>query len=164
MDVNKKLIKEGLVDIHYRDLSGRTDRSDDYDKARAIAQARGTGIWSTEGRTKLPWVGTEKTTKERKEIAFKRSTGRELPEERIGTLSQALGLGLMTTGNSGIFGVMPKSGSALAQTYNALLAATGTLQYNEQARRASKRRATKPSGIKTDYDRKVEAALASLSN
>jgi len=164
IDVNKKLIKEGLVDIHYRDLSGRTDRSDDYDKARAIAQARGTGIWSAEGRSKLPWVGTEKTTDQRRADAFKRSTGRDLPEERVGALSQALGLGLMTTGNSGIFRSMPKSGTALAQTYNALLAATGTLQYNEQARRVSKRRAKKPSGIKTDYDRRVEAALATLRN
>ena len=79
VDVNKKLIKEGLVDIHYRDLSGRTDRSDDYDKARAIAQARGTGIWSTDGREKLPWVGTEKTTDQRRAEAFKRGTGCDLP-------------------------------------------------------------------------------------
>jgi len=164
VDVNKKLIKEGLVDIHYRDLSGRTDRSDDYDKARAIAQARGTGIWSAEGREKLPWVGTEKTTDQRRAEAFKRGTGRDLPEEQIGAISQALGLGLMTTGNSSIFGAMPKSGTALAQTYNALLAALGTAQYNEQARRAYQRRAKKPSGIKTDYDRRVEAAMAALRN
>lgn len=163
VDVNKKLIKEGLVDIHYRDLSGRTDRSDTYDKARAIAQARGTGIWSAEGRKQLPWVGTEKTTEQRRAETFKRSQGRDLPEERIGPLSQALGLGLMTTGNSGVFKSMPKSGNVLAQTYNALLAATGTLQYNEQARRASKRRAKKPS-VKTDYDRRVEEAMSALRN
>jgi len=163
VDVNKKLIKEGLVDIHYRDLSGRTDRSETYDKARAIAQARKTGIWSDEGRKLLPWVGTEKTSEQRRAEAFKRSQGRDMPEERIGPLSQALGLGLMTTGNSGVFRSMPKSGTALAQTYNALLAATGTLQYNEQARRASKRRSVRPS-VKTDYDRRVEEAMSALRN
>lgn len=163
VDVNKKLIKEGLVDIHYRDLSGRTDRSDDYDKARAIAQARGSGIWSEEGRKQLPWVGTEKTTEQRRAEMFKKSQGRDLPEERIGPLSQALGLGLMTTGNSGVFSAMPKSGTALAQTYNAVLAALGTAQYNEQARRASKRKAKKPSA-KTDYDRRVEEAMRTLRN
>ncbi|HMO51246.1 MAG TPA: thermonuclease family protein [Kiritimatiellia bacterium] len=164
VDVNKKLIKEGLVDIHYRDLSGRTDKSDAYDAARAVAQARGTGIWSPEGRAALPWVGTEKTTDQRRADAFKRSTGRDLPEERIGPVSQALGLGLMTTGNSGIFGAMPRSGTALAQTYNAVLAALGTVQYNEQARRASKRRAKRPTGIKTDYDRRVEEAMSAIRN
>ena len=70
----------------------------------------------------------------------------------------------MTTGNSGIFGAMPKYETALDQTYNALLAALGTAQYNEQARRAYQRRAKKPSGIKTDYDRRGEAAMAALRN
>jgi len=164
VDVNKKLIKEGLVDIHYRDLSGRTDRAEAYDQARAVARARGEGIWSAEARKALPWVGTEKTSAERRAEAFRRSTGRTLPEEQVGPWTQALGLGLMTTGNAGVFGAMPKSGSGLAQTYNAVLAALGAVQYNEQARRAAKRKAKRPSGIKTDYDRRVEEALRSMSN
>jgi hypothetical protein len=162
VDVNKKLIKEGLVDIHYRQLSGRTDRSREYDQARAIAQARGTGIWSEQGRAELPWVGTELTTAERREAAFRRSQGRDLPPETYGELSQALGLGLMTSGNSGLFGAMPRSGTAVAQTYNALLAALGTLQYNEQATRSFRRTARRPPAIKTDYDLRVEAALSAL--
>ncbi len=72
-------------------------------------------------------------------------------KEKFVTRGSSLSFELSNT-NNGLFSSQPT------------ISPTGTLQYNEQASRASKRRATKPSGIKTDYDRKVEAALASLSN
>ena len=65
----------------------------------------------------------------------------------------------MTTGNSGIFGMMPKSGTGAAQAWNAALAVLGSLQYNERARSTLPRSPRAPSVIKSDWQRAQEARL-----
>lgn len=156
-DVNKTLIKEGLVDIHYRQLSGRTDRQEANDAARAIAQAAGRGIWSAEGRAALPWVGTEKTVEERRQANFRRQTGQDLPYPQWSEVSDRAGIGLMTTGNSGVFGMMPRSGVGAAQAWNAALAVLGAVEFNERASRALDRRPRAPAVVVTDWQRRMES-------
>lgn len=158
-DVNKTLIREGLADIHYRELSGRGDRQEAYDKARAKAQADKIGIWSDEGRAALPWVGKEKTVQERREANYQRQTGQSLPYPQWANVSEKAGLGLMTTGNSGVFGMMPQSGTGAAQAWNAALAVLGALEYNERANRTLDRTPRPPSVIKSDWQRAQEARL-----
>ncbi len=158
-DVNKTLIREGLADIHYRELSGRGDRQEAYDAARAKAQAEKIGIWSDQGRAALPWVGTEKTVEDRRQANFQRQKGQPLPYPQWGNIADKAGLGLMTTGNSGIFGMMPKSGTGAAQAWNAALAVLGSLQYNERARSTLPRSPRAPAVIKSDWQRAQEARL-----
>jgi len=158
-DVNKTLIREGLADIHYRELSGRGDRQEAFDKARAKAQAEKIGIWSEEGRAALPWVGKEKTVQERREANYQRQTGQSLPYPQWANVSEKAGLGLMTTGNSGVFGMMPQSGTGAAQAWNAALAVLGALEYNERANRTLDRTPRPPSVIKSDWQREQEARL-----
>ena len=158
-DVNKTLIREGLADIHYRELSGRGDRQEAYDAARAKAQAEKIGIWSDEGRAALPWVGQEKTVQERREANYQRQTGQSLPYPQWANISEKAGLGLMTTGNSGIFGMMPKAGTGAAQAWNAALAVLGSLEYNERAQRTLDRSPRPPSVIKSDWQLAQEARL-----
>lgn len=158
-DVNKTLIREGLADIHYRELSGRGDRQEAYDKARAKAQTEKIGIWSEEGRAALPWVGKEKTVQERREANYQRQTGQSMPYPQWANVSEKAGLGLMTTGNSGVFGMMPQSGTGAAQAWNAALAVLGALEYNERANRTLDRTPRPPSVIKSDWQRAQEARL-----
>lgn len=158
-DVNKTLIREGLADIHYRELSGRGDRQEAYDEARAKAQAEKIGIWSGEGRATLPWVGTEKTVDERREANYQRQTGQSLPYPQWANIAEKAGAGLMTTGNSGIFGMMPRSGTGAAQAWNAALAVLGSLEYNERASRTLDRSPRPPSVVKSDWQREQEARL-----
>ena len=158
-DVNKTLIREGLADIHYRELSGRGDRQEAYDKARAKAQAEKIGIWSDEGRAALPWVGQEKTVQERREANYQRQTGQSMPYPQWANIAEKAGAGLMTTGNSGIFGMMPQSGTGAAQAWNAALAVLGSLEYNERARRTLNRSPKPPAVVKSDWQREQEARL-----
>lgn len=164
VDLNKKMVAEGLADIHWRDLSirqgsGIPDRAQAYDKVRAAAQEAGIGVWSPEGRAALPWVGTEKTVQQRSDEYFRERTGTERPAEAWKDLMLTGGMGLMVTGNTGIFGMMPRSGTALAQTWNAALAAGGALEYNERARRTAPRNASRPRDVKTDYQRELDALM-----
>ena len=82
-----------------------------------------------------------------------------MPYPQWGNIADKAGLGLMTTGNSGIFGMMPKSGTGAAQTWNAALAVLGSLQYNERARSTPTRSPRAPSVIKSDWQRAQEARL-----
>ena len=157
--MNKTLIREGLADIHYRELSGRGDRQEAYDAARAKAQAEKIGIWSDEGRAALPWVGQEKTVQERREANYQRQTGQSLPYPQWANVSEKAGLGLMTTGNSGIFGMMPRAGTGAAQAWNAALAVIGSLEYNERAQRTLDRSPRPPAVIKSDWQLAQEARL-----
>ena len=63
----------------------------------------------------------------------------------------------MATGNSGLFGMLPKSGAIAAQTWNAALAALGALEYNERARRTIPRRTRQIKAVKTDFAREMDA-------
>ena len=65
----------------------------------------------------------------------------------------------MTTGNSGIFGMMPRSGTGAAQAWNAALAVLGSLEYNERASRTLDRSPRPPSVVKSDWQREQEARL-----
>jgi endonuclease YncB( thermonuclease family) len=171
-DVNKTLIREGLADIHYRALSGKTDRAEAYDKAREAAKAEGRGIWSKEAQrayadyakanpSYTPWIGTEKTVEQARIDRYRATHGGAFPADKPATeLGKILGLGLMTSGNSGIFGSMPQSGSAIAQGWNAVLAALGGLGYNEAARAAEARAAAPMREVPTDYARAMAALRA----
>ena len=167
-DVNRTLIREGLADIAYRQLSGRTDRAESYDKAREQAKAEGLGIWSPYAReqydayakanpTFTPWVGTERTVAERQAAEFSKKTGRIRPDSEWADIAKGAGIGLMASGNSGLFGMLPKAGTLTAQTWNAALAALGSLEYNERAERTIPRSTPPPASVQTDYAREMAA-------
>lgn len=167
-DVNKTLIREGLADIHYRELSGRTDRAEAYDKAREKAKAEGKGIWSQYAQEEYdryakttpgfkPWIGTEKTVAERQSAEYLKKTGRIRPDSEWADVASRAGIGLMASGNSGLFGMLPKAGTLTAQTWNAALAALGALEYNERAERTIPRSTPPPASVKTDYAREMAA-------
>ncbi len=169
VDVPKKLIKEGYGDIHYRELSGITDRGQKYDAAREYAQAKGLGIWSPEAQTAYeefakahpeykPWIGKEKTVEERQAQKFRQQNQwAPPPEQKTSELQDILGIGLMTTGNTGIFAQMPRSGTASAQIWNAALALLGAIQYNERASAAIQTGTSMSKEIATDYEREMKA-------
>jgi len=156
IDVNKKMIREGYGDIDYRELSGRTDRAETYDRARIAAQESGNNIWSPKGREALNWVGTEKTVDQRRQDYYQKRTGEPLPDATLTPFMTAAGMGLMTTGNSGIFNMMPISGSALVQLYNAALAVGGALEYNQRATRTLPYETKRPAGLMSDYQREMQ--------
>lgn len=159
IDINKKMIREGYGDIDYRELSGRTDRAETYDSVRIAAQNAGRNIWSPEGRAALPWVGTEMTIDQRRQDYYQRRTGDPLPDATLSPFMTAAGLGLLTTGNSGIFQKMPISGSALVQLYNATLAVGGALEYNQRATRTLPYETKRPGNILSDYQRDMQRML-----
>jgi hypothetical protein len=151
-DTGRTLIQEGLADIAYRQLSGRTDRAVSYDQARAQAQGEGIHVWTPEGRAALPWVGSEKTVAERQADAFRRATGGDLPTHTpAANALTPLALGLMTTGNTGIFRAMTGSGQGVAQLYNLAVAGAGAAEFNERAMRRYPRNAYQPN-IPSIYD------------
>ena len=82
-----------------------------------------------------------------------------MPYPQWANVSEKAGLGLMTTGNSGVFGMMPQSGTGAAQAWNAALAVLGALEYNERANRTLDRTPRPPSVIKSDWQRAQEARL-----
>lgn len=142
-----EMIRSGLADIHYRQLSGPIDTGREHDAARDEAKAAGTGIWSAEARAQLPWVGTEKTVYER--------TGHNTPPPDS-TVQTLLGQGLMTTGQSGAFRTMGGSGNLTAQAWNAALAIMGAQEYNAKA--AYNTAPTKypaPAGYKTEFQQQA---------
>ena len=63
----------------------------------------------------------------------------------------------MTTGNTGIFAQMPRSGTASAQIWNAALALLGAIQYNERASAAIQTGTSMSKEIATDYEREMKA-------
>jgi endonuclease YncB( thermonuclease family) len=160
-DVGKTMVSEGLADIHYRSLSGRTDRGRAYDAARAQAQAAGTGIWSEQGRSELPWVGTEQTVQQRVQDSYQRATGQQLPDETpVSDIMTPLSLGLMTTGNVGLFGALQRAGRGTALGYNTTVAGVGAIEFNERAGRGYSYPAYRPN-LPSQYDRARRGILES---
>ena len=164
MDLNEKLLRLGLADTAYRNLSGRTDRDAAYDAAREAAvrdAARGKtpSIFDAVGRELLPQqqykLLSEKTYEQKADERFKELTGRDRPPERWGKFAQPAGVGLMASGNTGLWGQMPISGNTLATLYNAALAVSGAFEYNERARRAIPYNLSTPTHL-SDYRREME--------
>ena len=158
-----EMIGAGLADTHYRNLSGATDTQEAHDAARAAAQAAGKGIWSEEGRSALPWVGTEKTHEQIKaDMAARRAQqaekmGYPAPGPEADTrLGNLLGTGLMVSGNSGAFPQMGAGGNLVAQGWNALLAGIGVREYNAKAKaRPLPTVYVPPAGVRTEYEKKA---------
>jgi len=164
IDLNKKLLRLGLADTAYRKLSGRTDRDAAYDAAREAAvrdaeRGRTPSIFDAVGRELLPQqqykLLSEKTYEQKADERFKQATGRDRPPERWGKFAQPAGVGLMASGNTGLWGQMPISGNTLATLYNAVLAVSGAFEYNERAARAIPYNLSTPAGI-SDYRRDME--------
>ena len=164
MDLNEKLLRLGLADTAYRGLSGRTDRDAAYDAAREAAvrdAARGKtpSIFDAVGRELLPQqqyaLLSEKTYEQKADERFKELTGRDRPPERWGKFAQPAGVGLMASGNTGLWGQMPISGNTLVTLYNAALAVSGAFEYNERARRAIPYNLSTPTYL-SDYRRDME--------
>jgi endonuclease YncB( thermonuclease family) len=164
MDLNEKMLRLGLADTAYRGLSGRTDRDAAYDAAREAAvrdAARGKtpSIFDAVGRELLPQqqyaLLSEKTYEQKADERFKELTGRDRPPERWGKFAQPAGVGLMASGNTGLWGQMPISGNTLATLYNAALAVSGAFEYNERARRAIPYNLSTPTYL-SDYRRDME--------
>ena len=95
----------------------------EYDKALVRAREAGVGVHSPEGLEKLDYH--YKTYAER--------TGRPEtpPPPKLGPL---LGQGLMFTGQSGALKPMGRAGNAIAQSWNAALAAIGAREFNQKAK------------------------------
>ena len=164
MDLNEKMLRLGLADTAYRHLSGRTDRDAAYDAAREAAvrdaaRGRTPSIFDAVGRELLPQqqydLLSEKTYEQKADERFKQATGRDRPPERWGNFAQPAGVGLMASGNTGLWGQMPVSGNTLATLYNAVLAVSGAFEYNERAARAIPYNLSTPAGI-SDYRRDME--------
>ena len=164
MDLNEKLLRLGLADTAYRGLSGRTDRDAAYDAAREAAvrdaaMGKTPSIFDAVGRELLPQqqydLLSEKTYEQKADERFKQATGQDRPPERWGTFAQPAGMGLMASGNTGLWGQMPVSGNTLATLYNAVLAVSGAFEYNERAQRAIPYNLSTPAGI-SDARRELE--------
>ena len=146
-----EMIKAGLADTAYRQLSGPTDVGEAHDKARSIAQADGKGIWAPDVKEQLPWVGKEKTVQE-----LRRNPSAPQPSN----LGTALGSGLMVTGQSGVFKTMGASGNVAAQTWNAALAVLGAREFNQKASaRPGDIVYRPPKAVKTRYETDAQQVL-----
>ncbi|HOU20855.1 MAG TPA: hypothetical protein PKX16_01390 [Kiritimatiellia bacterium] len=159
-NVGETILREGLADIHYRHMKGGGDEMERYDAARESARKKGIGVWTPEARAALPWVGKEKTLEERKIDRYRRMTGQEWSEPGTYALQKALGLGFMTSGNTGILRSMPLTGgNIVAPAWNTALAILGAVNYNYRAERAMPRYAVLPSRttVKPDWARNLQA-------
>jgi len=159
-NVGETILREGLADIHYRHMKGGGDEMERYDAARESARKKGIGVWTPEARAALPWVGKEKTLEERKIDRYRRMTGQEWSEPGTYALQKALGLGFMTSGNTGILRSMPLTGgNIVAPAWNTALAILGAVNYNYRAERATPRYAVLPSRttVKPDWARNLQA-------
>ena len=159
-NVGEIILREGLADIHYRHMRGGGDEMERYDAARESAREKGIGVWTPEARAALPWVGTEKTLKEKKIDRYRRMTGQEWSEPGTYKLQKALGLGFMTSGNTGILRSMPLTGgNIVAPAWNTALAILGAVNYNYKAERATPRYAVLPSRttVKPDWARELQS-------
>ena len=159
-NVGETILREGLADIHYRHMKGGGDEMERYDQAREYAREKGIGVWTPEARAALPWVGTEKTLEEKKIDRYRRMTGQEWSEPGTYKLQKALGLGFMTSGNTGILRSMPLSGGTIvAPAWNTALAILGAVNYNYKAERATPRYAVLPSRtvVKPDWARELQS-------
>ncbi len=165
-----EMIKAGLADIHYRELSGPTDMQKQHDAARAIAKLAGKNIWSPEGRDALDWVGKAKTLAE---VIAAKNAARTRAADNAGlppppvpptgdpsAIGNLWGAGLMVAGNTGAFAPMGEAGTAIAQIWNAALAGMGVHEYNLKAAEHPDPTAYRPpKGLRTDYEKHAETVL-----
>ncbi len=164
-----QMIKAGLADIHYRELSGPTDNQKQHDAARAIAQLAGNHIWSQDGRDSLPWVGKEKTLAQMIEAKnAKRARAADnaglppppIPPTTDLNTTDILPEILMLGGNSGAFRTMGYSGQMLAKLLHAAASTEGAMKFNAQAAEHPDPFVYRPpKGIRTDYEKHAETVL-----
>ena len=164
-----EMIKAGLADIHYRELSGPTDFQKQHDAARAIAQLAGKNIWSQQGRDALPWVGKEKTlaqvidAKNAKRARAADNAGLPPPPIPPTTdlhTTDILPEILMAGGNSGAFRALGDPGQMLAKLLHAAASTEGAMKFNLQAAENPDPVVYRPpAGIKTDYEKHAETVL-----
>lgn len=124
-DLGLELTRQGMGDDRYQSLSGtKTDRSKEYTEARKEARDAGRGVWQPDIAADLGWVGKAKNYED--------------PDAALPAWTKAVGpagLGLMATGNAGVFSAMGQSaGGAAAKAYNALLAVSGAAQQQAESK------------------------------
>lgn len=166
-DLGEKMIEEGLADIHYRHLSGRTDSAQRYDAIREAAKAAGIGIWSPEAQADpelSEWVGKEKTVAERQQQSWERAMGEgtERPDNPLQDKMNFWGSGLMLTGNSGIARQLPASGNPLIKVWNAAMAVYGAKDYNYRAQQKYPVKIKNPWYFKSDPEIAADAYFDDL--
>jgi endonuclease YncB( thermonuclease family) len=162
-DQNLKSIEAGMAlpkQAHERLQGGKHDRRYVYDAAAAKAIASHVGLNDRAANTNgLPEVPEYVPFAERKkQDAEKR--GYSIPDTPQSNLSTTLGLGLMTTGQSGVFKHMGPAGNIAAQAWNALLAVGGARDYNRQAEQNPVPRKTRtPRGVRSEAERDADRIL-----
>lgn len=123
-DLGLELTRQGMGDDRYQSLAGRTDRAKEYTEARKEAREAGRGVWQPDIAEDLGWVGTAKDYED--------------PDADLPAWTKAVGpagMGLMATGNAGVFQAMGQSaGGAAAKAYNALLAVGGAAQQQAESK------------------------------
>jgi hypothetical protein len=166
-DQNLKTIEAGYAlpkQAHERLQGGKHDRRYDYDEAAAKAIAARVGLNDRAGNTNaLPAVPEYVPFAERKkQDAEKR--GYTIPDAPSSAWTTAAGLGLMTTGQSGVFKHMGAAGNIAAQAWNALLAVGGAQDYNRQAaQNPVPRKTSKPKGVKSEAERRADEVVAAYA-
>lgn len=167
-DFATRMIRAGMGDIDYRELTKyKGDNLRKHDEARLAAQADQIGIWSKPAqdayaeyaRTNAnfkPWVGTEDTMYDRK-VKREKKKGFDIPKEPASDWGTWAGLGLMTSGQSGLFGAMGEGpGSAAAWGWNAGVAIAGLYDHTQKAiRNPAPRKYYKQPGVPSALDRRV---------
>lgn len=83
-------------------------------------------------------------------------TGEDRPETLYGRALTPAAIGLMTSGNTGIFRSLGRGGPGVGQVYNLVVAALGALEYNERAARTAPREYYLPRGLVTDYQTRMD--------
>lgn len=133
-DVGEKVVKAGLADMRYSELSGPTDKDRAYGEAREAPRAAQTGIWAPEARAAMKWVGEEQSPEEKRATQWARDNpGKPMPSTSATDFNTTWGSGLMWTGNSQAFSAMPRMGSWAAQLWNLSLAIQGVREHTEKA-------------------------------
>jgi endonuclease YncB( thermonuclease family) len=162
-DVASKLITEGLAQPRYEELNPAGHaRQMRYNALAELAKDVQAGMWSPEGaKTVAEWPHKDlfvyKTFTERRDEAMRRAGIAPAESSRLLDAGMHIGsLGLMTTGNAGLFKYLPRSGNLAAQTWNAALAIGGGLQHNQRAdNRPPPKPISKPRYLPDDYDLKL---------
>ena len=84
-----------------------------------------------------------------------------IPDTPPSAWNTAAGLGLMITGQSGVFKHMGPAGNIAAQAWNALLAVGGARDYNRQAAQNPVPRKTRtPKGVRSEAERRADELVA----
>jgi endonuclease YncB( thermonuclease family) len=163
-DQNMRTIEAGMAlpkQAHERLQGGKHDRRYDYDEAAAKAIAARVGLNDRAGNTNgLPAAPEYVPFAERKKQDTEKR-GYTIPDTPSSAWTTAAGLGLMTTGQSGVFKHMGKAGNIAAQAWNALLAVGGAHDYNRQAAQNPVPRKTRtPKGVRSDAERRADEVVA----